>query len=146
MEGCLRDAFVRRALCNHLTPHDVLSLRAVSRALKIIFTPACALLSVHFPIPDGVPELEAVRALRFLLFAELPGLEELEALNVFHRLKRAVSMVVQGHVRVISFDGSLHNGAILASIQPSMKNKTWIVRAPVLGRVAQTPSCSCVTG
>lgn len=120
--------------------------RRVARTWARVFSPALLLQRLHLPPPPFNDVVDRVFALRFLVFTKLWSLEALQEVVPEHRLANAVQHVAQGFVSMISFDGSVHKGAIVGSVHASMKTKLYKVVSTVVEREAQVPSCECVTG
>ncbi len=146
MEGCLEYVPVVDAIKKLLTPHELLVCRSVSRKWCQLFSVATVLKRFGLPTSSATHDVMSLRAARVLVFADVWDLPVWETLAPFWRRAQAVENVVQGYVRKISIKGSLYDGSVVGTVQASMASKQHVVSSLVRNRVAQVPSCDCVTG
>ena len=142
---------VRPWLLYLLSPSDFLQCRCVCKEWRNFFSFAALCHHLHLEPSLGLEPTQIIHGIRYLLFVKLWDLHTLETELPFGRCRSAVEHLVQGNLRQVWYEGTLDDGRLLWSVQPSVSwsangGKGYTVHAVVKNREASIPSCNCPHG
>ena len=130
---------------------DFLLCRCVCKKWETVFSFDVLCHRLHLAPHPGSQPRDIIHGVRYLVFVELWDLHTLERELPFGRCRSAAEHVVQGNLRRVWYEGTLEEGTLFWSVQPSVGwsvngGKGYTVVSDVKQRKASIPSCNCPHG